>query len=106
MTQRVLITADAGGNGLAIAKAFVASGARVHIADISKPADLGIRFQDVQKQLGGLDILVNNTGISGATAFVADYPIDIWNCPPQVQWRWLAQRQGFPAASDRQYDLR
>jgi len=77
MTQRVLITAGAGGIGLAIAKAFVASGARVHIADvnadavqeitaqypaisgtvgdISKPADLDTLFQDIQQQLGGLD---------------------------------------------------
>lgn len=101
MTQRVLITAGAGGIGLAIAKAFVAGGARVHIADvnaeavqeitkqypkitgtvgdISKPADLDALFQDVQNQLGGLDVLVNNAGIAGATAPVVDYPVDTWN---------------------------
>lgn len=96
MTQRVLITAGAGGIGLAIAKAFVAAGARVHIADvnaqavqeitkqypaisgtvgdISKSADLDTLFSDVQKQLGGLDVLINNAGIAGATAPVAEYP--------------------------------
>lgn len=101
MTQRVLITAGAGGIGLAIAKAFVANGARVHIADvnaeavqqitqsnpgitgsvgdISKAADLDTLFNDVQAQLGGLDVLVNNAGIAGATAPVADYPLDTWN---------------------------
>lgn len=101
MSQRVLITAGAGGIGLAIAKAFVADGARVHIADvnaqavqeitkqypaisgtvgdISKPADLDVVFQDVQNQLGGLDVLVNNAGIAGATAPVVDYPLDTWN---------------------------
>ncbi len=101
MTQRVLITAGAGGIGLAIAKAFVANGARVHIADvnaeavqqitqsnpgitgsvgdISKAADLDTLFNDVQAQLGGLDVLVNNAGIAGATAAVADYPMDTWN---------------------------
>ncbi|MBS0495973.1 MAG: SDR family oxidoreductase [Proteobacteria bacterium] len=101
MTQRVLITAGAGGIGLAIAKAFVASGARVHIADVnaeavqqivqqnpgitgsvgdvSKGADLDLLFNEVQAQLGGLDVLVNNAGIAGATAPVVDYPLDTWN---------------------------
>jgi len=101
MIQRVLITAGAGGIGLAIAKAFAANGARVHIADvnaeavqeitkqypaisgtvadISKAANLDILFGEVQKQLGGLDVLVNNAGIAGATAPVTDYPIDTWN---------------------------
>ncbi|NMM88135.1 3-oxoacyl-[acyl-carrier-protein] reductase [Rhodococcus sp. SRB_17] len=101
MTQRVLITAGAGGIGLAIAKAFAAEGARVHIADvnaeavqaittqypaisgtvgdISKPADLDTLFANVQTQLGGLDVLINNAGIAGATAPVADYPLGTWN---------------------------
>jgi len=100
MSQRVLITAGAGGIGLAIAKAFVARGARVHIADtnadavnditrnipgisgsvgdVSKPADLDVLFADVQQKLGGLDVLVNNAGIAGATAPVADYPLETW----------------------------
>lgn len=101
MAQRVLITAGAGGIGLALAKAFAANGARVHIADvnaeavqeitganpaitgsvgdISKSADLDVLFQDVQAKLGGLDVLVNNAGIAGATASVADYPMDTWS---------------------------
>ena len=101
MTQRVLITAGAGGIGLAIAKAFVADGARVHIADVnaeavqditrqhptisgtvgdlSEPTSLNRLFDDVHQQLGGLDVLVNNAGIAGATAPVADYPVDTWN---------------------------
>lgn len=101
MTQRVLITAGAGGIGLAIAKAFVESGARVHIADVnaeavqeitgkyaaisgtvgdvSKPADLDKLFQDMQEKLGGLDVLINNAGIAGATEPVEKYPLDTWN---------------------------
>jgi NAD(P)-dependent dehydrogenase (short-subunit alcohol dehydrogenase family) len=75
MTQRVLITAGAGGIGLAIARAFAADGARVHIADviaeavqdiiaqspaisgtvgdISKSTDVDTLFPEVQSQLGG-----------------------------------------------------
>jgi NAD(P)-dependent dehydrogenase (short-subunit alcohol dehydrogenase family) len=101
MRQRVLITAGAGGIGLAIAKAFVASGARVHISDINadavagitggtpgitgsvgdvaKPADLDVLFADLQSTLGGLDVLVNNAGIAGATAPAEAYPVDTWH---------------------------
>jgi NAD(P)-dependent dehydrogenase (short-subunit alcohol dehydrogenase family) len=106
MSQRILITAGAGGIGLAIAKAFVARGARVHIADVnaeavqaitqqnpgitgtvgdvSKAADLDTLFGEVQKRLGGLDVLVNNAGISGATAPVAEYPLDTWHAVVNV----------------------
>jgi NAD(P)-dependent dehydrogenase (short-subunit alcohol dehydrogenase family) len=101
MTQRVLITAGAGGIGLVIARAFVTNGARVHVVDvneqavramtsehttisatvgdISRSADLDALFDDVQKHLGGLDVLVNNAGIAGPTASVVDYPIEAWN---------------------------
>ncbi|MGE5386145.1 MAG: SDR family oxidoreductase [Betaproteobacteria bacterium] len=101
MTQRVLVTAGAGGIGLSIAKAFAAEGARVHIADVnaeavaaitqqnaaisgsvgdvSKPEDLDALFRELQARLGGLDVLVNNAGIAGATAPVVEYPLDTWN---------------------------
>src|SRR5690606_36765307 len=36
-------------------------------------------FDDAREQLGGLDVLVNNAGIAGARASVADYPLDTWS---------------------------
>ncbi len=33
-------------------------------------------FEDIKRELGGLDVLVNNAGIAGPTAPVSDYPAD------------------------------
>ncbi|HAY43008.1 MAG TPA: 3-oxoacyl-[acyl-carrier-protein] reductase [Micrococcaceae bacterium] len=98
MSQRVLITAGAGGIGLAVAKAFLVQGAHVHIADINAdavnaavdahenltgsvtnvadPTAVARMFVDIKRELGGLDVLVNNAGIAGPTAPVSDYPAD------------------------------
>jgi NAD(P)-dependent dehydrogenase (short-subunit alcohol dehydrogenase family) len=100
MAQKVLVTAGAGGIGLAIARAFAASGAQVHVVDIDVPAlealakesksihcsrcDLASRA-DIERMvpeavgtLGGLDVLVNNAGIGGPTAPVAELDPDAW----------------------------
>ncbi len=100
-TQRVLITAGAGGIGRAIATAFAAAGARVHVCDIDASAlsalkeqtpsigtsvcDVADResvrrmFDDALATLGGLDVLVNNAGISGPTASVEDMEPAAWD---------------------------
>ena len=101
-SQRVLVTGGAGGIGLAITRTFVATGARVHIADpdaealatvvasdasgaaisgsvcdIADPAAVTAMFEDLAGQLGGLDVLVNNAGIETRTSILdtteADY---------------------------------
>ena len=100
MTQRVLVTAGAGGIGLATARAFEAGGAMVHVADvdakavnelvqasprisgsvldIADAAAVARLVEDVRQKLGGLDVLVNNAGVAGPTAAVADYPDEAW----------------------------
>ncbi len=100
MTHRVMITAAASGIGEAIAKAFHANGARVHICDADENALKAFRvthpeiaatrvnvrseteidtwFDDALEDLGGLDVLVNNAGIKGPTAPVDDIELADW----------------------------
>lgn len=91
---RVLVTAGGAGIGRTISAAFVARGARVLVCDIAAEAlddarravpgleavhadvaDTGAvaaLFVAVERDLGGLDVLVNNAGIAGPTARVED----------------------------------
>jgi NAD(P)-dependent dehydrogenase (short-subunit alcohol dehydrogenase family) len=85
--RRVLVTGGGAGIGWKIAQAFLSAGAQVHICDISKEnlsafssafpqagatltdvADDGAvdrLFEEIGARLGGLDVLVNNAGLSG-----------------------------------------
>src|SRR5947208_12902070 len=89
MSQRVLVTAAASGIGLEIARAFSSSGAKVFITDInrdalaaaekelpglmstvcdnSKRSDIEAMVPTAVKALNGIDVLVNNAGISSCT---------------------------------------
>ena len=93
---RVLVTAGGAGIGRVIARTFADHGARVHVcdvdekalkqgnlpytvADVAKLADVERLFSDVERRLGGLDVLVNNAGIAGPTARVEDIRPEEWD---------------------------
>jgi len=104
--QRVLVTAGAAGIGREIVRAFAAGGATVFVCDIdaeglralaeeieglktgvcdvSRRSDIERMVGEAVQALGGLDVLVNNAGISGPTAPVEDMNPDEWEKVIQV----------------------
>ena len=97
-----IITGGAQGFGLAISKRIIQSGGKAVIWDIDENAiksaideissdNLSFKKVDVtnfveienalletEKELGKIDIFVNNAGITGMNAKVWDYPLDEW----------------------------
>lgn len=98
---RVMVTAGAGGIGLAIARAFAGEGAKVHVCDVDAAAlerlrasdpvitssrcdvsdrgDVTRFFEEGLAKLGGLDCLVNNAGIAGPTGRVEEIDPAEWD---------------------------
>lgn len=98
--KRVLVTAGADGIGLEMTRAFTEAGARVLVcdvqgaslerlaaelpgvqgclADVSREADVAALFEAVDRQLGGLDVLVNNAGVAGPTGGVETLSLADW----------------------------
>ena len=115
---RVLVTAGAAGIGRAITTALVATGAKVHICDVTEPedmpgvsftradvsseADVDRLFADVRKHLGGLDVLVNNAGIAGPTGKIEDLSLDDWRRTLDVDLtgQFLCARRAVPMLKD------
>lgn len=104
--QRVLVTAGASGIGQAIVEGFAAQGAQVFVCDIdaeglaalekkvpgvrstvcdvSNRADIEQMMVTAIQSLGGLDVLVNNAGISGPTLPADQLAPDDWEKVVQI----------------------
>jgi NAD(P)-dependent dehydrogenase (short-subunit alcohol dehydrogenase family) len=117
---RALITAGASGIGRVIAKYLFEAGARVHtcdieakllnkfseefpgigttLADVSDDSAVDHLFTDVQKGLGGLDVLVNNAGIAGPTGAIEDIDPEDWRRCIEVDLtaQFLVTRRAVP----------
>jgi NAD(P)-dependent dehydrogenase (short-subunit alcohol dehydrogenase family) len=103
--KRVLVTGGNSGLGAAMVRAFGAAGARVGInyvvhpedaealvdtlkqgggeavaieADVSAPDAVADMFASFDKAWGGIDVLINNAGIDGATALGWEADIHNW----------------------------
>lgn len=98
--QRAIVTAGASGIGRAIAETLKAGGARVAVCDIDEEAIAAFRIANPDSlavpcdvadpvavsralpmmldDLGGFDILMNNAGSAGPTAWVEDIAPEDW----------------------------
>ena len=99
-TQHIFITAGGSGIGLAMAKAFLDTGAQVAItdsnsdmlaaakaahpalhiftADATSEEQMQSAFDTVMNMWGGLDVMMANAGIAGPTASIEDVKLDDW----------------------------
>ncbi|WP_082525373.1 SDR family oxidoreductase [Mesorhizobium sp. Root102] len=126
---RVVVTAAGGGAGRVIAARFHRAGAHVVACDLDRkglrdleqdcPRLVGVEsdagneegveqvFAVVREKLGGIDVLVNNVGISGPTAPAEKVTLDEWNQSIRVNLtsHFLFARAAIPLMKDAQSGL-
>jgi 3-oxoacyl-[acyl-carrier protein] reductase len=84
--RTAVVTGGAQGIGAAIVERLRTSGARVLIwdldgaprVDVSSPGAVAEATSAALKELGKIDVLVNNAGIAGKNVPTVDYPIEEW----------------------------
>lgn len=101
MAKKVFISAGGSGIGRCIAEAFLNNDDEVFVCDINaqsleqfqkdfpklhiyacdlaKPEQIKLMFAEAIQKLGHIDVLVNNTGISGPTIAADELSFDDWN---------------------------
>ena len=117
-----LVTGAGGGIGQATARRLAREGARVLLAelpgesleaiaaalgsrglacptDVTRPEEVERAVALAERELGGLDLLVNNAGIEGAVAPIEDYPLELFDRVLAVNVRgvFLGMRHAAPA---------
>lgn len=125
--KRIVVTGGAGGIGRAMARQFLAHGARVLITDLKDDAlrdaagDLGhgdrvfttaadVTTDDgnrriaeaAREHLGGLDVFCANAGVEGAVTPLTEYPEDKWDLVIGVNVKgvWLGLKHAFPLLAE------
>lgn len=117
---RTIVTAGAGGIGLAIAETILKAGGRVHVcdvdesalaklrrdlpgvgatkADVAEPGDVDRLFAEAKGTLGGLDALINNAGIAGPTLPIEEIEPRDWNRTLAINLtgQYLCARRAVP----------
>lgn len=99
--KKVLITAGGSGLGLEMARTFLEAGSKVMVcdinddmladarkahpqlitlhADVSDEGSVQALFDQVDQQLHGLDVMINNAGVAGPTGYVETLSLEDWN---------------------------